>query len=91
MLDKNISFKNFSIKKNRLINKKIFKIYNNLIKEKSELIQSLSNDYENSYSSGFIKSFKKIKNFIIIGIGGSILGTKAIYNFLNPRKKIYFH
>ena len=87
MLNKNISFKNFSIKQNRLINKKIFKIYNNFIKEKSELIQSLSNDYENSYSSGFIKSFKKIKNFIIIGIGGSILGTKAIYNFLNPRKK----
>ena len=87
MLNKNISFKNFSIKQNRLINKKIFKIYNNFIKEKSELIQSLSNDYENSYSSGFIKSFKKIKNFIIIGIGGSILGAKAIYNFLNPRKK----
>ncbi len=87
MLNKNISFKNFSIKKNRLINKKIFKIFNNLIKEKSKLIQSLSNDYENSYSAGFIKSFKKIKNFIIIGIGGSILGAKAIYNFLNPRKK----
>ena len=40
-----------------------------------------------------IKKFKKFKTIIIIGMGGSILGSKAIYSFLKYKikKKIYFY
>ena len=39
----------------------------------------------------FLSKITKFNNFRIIGIGGSILGAKAIYKFLNPlRKKFEF-
>ena len=39
----------------------------------------------------FVKKFKNIKNFRLIGMGGSILGAKAIYKFLEPSfKKFQF-
>jgi len=39
-----------------------------------------------------IKKFSNYKNIIIIGMGGSILGTKSIYSFLNKKikKKVFF-
>ena len=40
-----------------------------------------------------LKKYSKFKNIIIIGMGGSILGTEAIYDFLNLKikKKINFY
>ena len=39
-----------------------------------------------------LKKFKKFKTIAIIGMGGSILGAEAIYNFFTKKnkKKIYF-
>ena len=39
-----------------------------------------------------LSQFKKFKNIAIIGMGGSILGTEAIYNLFQfkVKKKIYF-
>ena len=87
MLTKNINFKNFKLKKN---SKKIGKDLKILLKEKSVLIQSLSPSYKNSYSKKLISKIKKHTNIRIIGMGGSILGTESIYNFLRHKIKKNF-
>ena len=87
MLTKNINFKNFKLKKN---SKKIGKDLKILLKENSALIQSLSPSYKNSYSKNLISKIKKNTNIRIIGMGGSILGTESIYNFLRHKIKKNF-
>ena len=60
----------------------------------NEVINSLKSNYKYSYSQKFINKFKnKFSSLKLIGMGGSILGTKAIYSFLNHKvkKKIYFY
>ena len=89
MLTKNINFINFRIKKkSKLITKKLKSIF----KENNQVIKSLSNKYKNSYNINNLKFFKKELDFRIIGMGGSILGANAIYDFLkkNIKKKFYF-
>ena len=88
MLTKNISFKNFRLKK---YSKKIKKDFDILLKENNEIIKSLSQSYINSYNKKDILKFKKYFNVRIIGMGGSILGTESIYTFLkNKIKKSFF-
>ena len=93
MLTRNVRFINFksSIKK-KLINKKIktIKVENFIIKY--PLLQSFTKNYKSSYTQKDIKKLKKFKNFNLIGMGGSILGTEAIYQFLNKKvnKKFNF-
>jgi len=76
MLTKNINFKNFNLKK--------------LIKEKNTILNSLSTNYKNSYSKKIILNSKNYKNVRVIGMGGSILGTEAIFDFLRPKIKKSF-
>ena len=91
MFKKHILFKNFLIKKNKATYNKVQNHYYNIINEKSEVISSLDKKYKDSFSKKIVKKFIKIKNVILIGMGGSILGAKAIYSFLNPvNKKFYF-
>jgi len=88
MFGKNIKFKNFDLKKKNFNKKKqISDIYKNLIKEKNEVILSLDKSYKNAFSKKIVKKLKKINSILLIGMGGSILGTKAIYKFLNPKNK----
>ena len=92
MLSKYIRFKNFS---NRSNNKYISKIFLNLKKNyyinKVKVLNSLSHNYKYSYNKKIIKKYKNFRYFRIIGMGGSILGSKAIYQFLNYKiKKIFF-
>ena len=82
MLTKNINFKNFSLKK---INKIIQKDLKKLLKEKNKILDSLSTNYKNSYSKKNILNSKNYKNVRVIGMGGSILGTKAVFDFLRPK------
>ena len=85
---KYIEFKNFNLKIKRIKNRqKISNILKKLIVEKHEVISSLSYKYKDSFSKKIIQRLKKIKNVLIIGMGGSILGAKAIYKFLNPKNK----
>ena len=89
MLTKNINFKNFKIKKKNFFLKNEL---NKLLKNDSQLIRSLSTSYKNKYN---IKKINKISSRLdlrIIGIGGSILGSRAIYDFLQKKikKKIIF-
>ena len=89
MLTPRINFTNFKIKINNLRIKKELK---NLLQQNSEIIKSLGLNYSYSYNKTKLKKFKRKKFFRIIGIGGSILGTKAIYYFLKKKinKKFLF-
>ena len=90
MLTKNINFKNFRLNKNNLKVKKDFKI---LMEEKNPVIESLGVFYKNSYNNKLISTFKNLKNFKVIGMGGSILGAESIYDFLKHKikKKFFFY
>ena len=86
-MEPNLIFKNYKVKKN--LNGKI-KLNNFLNKINNlqwpKFFNSYKNSYRYSYSENLIKNYKKFKNINVIGMGGSSLGTKAIYNFL--KKKI---
>ena len=89
MLTKYIKLKSFNKTISKEIIKKKLKL---IINDKSQLIKSLSKEYKDKYN------FKKIKNFFgkndvrLIGMGGSILGSQAIYYFLEEKikKKFFF-
>ena len=90
MVSKNIKLKNFNFKINNGRIKKDLKI---LLKEDNEIINSLRPSYKYRYDKKLIDKYKKNFFLSIIGMGGSILGTKAIYDFLRNKikKKITFH
>ena len=56
------------------------------------LLESYEKNYEFDFSTTMVKKFSKYKNIIVIGMGGSILGTKSIYTFLKKkiRKEVFF-
>ena len=91
IFSKNIEFKCFQKKRNSNLIKKNLSL---LIHQKNnEVINSLKLNYKYSYSKKFLNNLKKKYNKIrLIGMGGSILGTKAIFNFLDfkSKKKLYF-
>ena len=88
MLTKNISFKNFKVRKNTRKIKNDLKL---LIKENNSIIKSLSPYYKNNYSKKLISKLKRNKDIRVIGMGGSILGTEAIYDFLKDKIKKNFY
>tara|TARA_B100000795_G_scaffold262368_1_gene240232 strand:- start:2356 stop:3510 length:1155 start_codon:yes stop_codon:yes gene_type:complete len=88
MLTKNINFKNFRLNKS---NNKIKKDLKLVLKENNNILKSLRPDYKNNYNKKTILRFKKYTNIRVIGMGGSILGTESIYNFLKHRIKKEFH
>ena len=89
MLSKNINFKNFNHKP---INKKLKKQFSDIINTNNETLKSLTTEYKYHYKKKLIKKFKKEKVLKIIGMGGSILGTQAIHDYLKKKikKEIFF-
>ena len=94
MLHKNIFFKNYLIKRKKRISK-IKKIYSNLINEYKNnnipLFSSFAGYYKFAFKKNILQKFKNKKNIVIVGVGGSILGSKAIYSFLQDKIKKKFH
>ena len=93
MITNNLKFNKFKIKKNKTLKiklKKILQDKNFFINYK--LLKTLKKNYLYSYNLNKIKEFKNINNINIIGMGGSILGTQAIYSFLKfkIKKKFFF-
>ena len=87
MLTRGIYFKNFIINKNlQPVKKKLV----SLINSKNEILNSLSQNYKDNFTKKFSTKFKRTSNFRIIGMGGSILGTQAIYQFLKKKIKKNF-
>ncbi len=87
MNSKNILFKNFQINKKTT---KIKKILTKILKEDNKIINSLSKNYSDSYIKKSLSKYEGFKNVRIIGMGGSSLGTKAIYSFLKHKIKKNF-
>ena len=89
MLTSNIDFKNFKIRKKNYNLRKSLRL---ILKEKNFIISSLGREYKSNYDKKLLEKYKKNLNFRIIGMGGSTLGTQAIYDFLNKKidKKFYF-
>ena len=59
---------------------------------KIPLLESYEKDYKFDFSKSTVKKFSRYKNIIVIGMGGSILGTKSIYSFLKRKikKNVFF-
>jgi len=92
MLTKNIKFKNFLTKTKKF---NIKNITNKLIKNyylgKEKILISLSKNYKYSYDKNLVNKYKKFNSFRLIGMGGSILGAEAIYDFLQHKIKKNFY
>ena len=87
MLTSTIKFKGFEVKKKYKIVNKLFKL---LLKQKNEVIKSLGEGYNSSYKKKNLNKYKKFQDFRIIGMGGSTLGSQAIYDFLRDKTKKNF-
>ena len=98
MLNKNIFLKNFSFNSQKFYrnlskSKKVYKIFESDLKNFDiPLLKSYEKNYTFGFSQKTIKKFSRYKNIIIIGMGGSILGAKSIYFFLQPKikKQVFF-
>ena len=83
------NLKNVSIKS---LSKKFDKIFLEIskdLKDSKKTLNVLNNKLKLNLN---INKFKKYKKIAIIGMGGSILGSEAIYNFFKNKikKKVYF-
>ena len=75
--------------------KKFEKIFENILKNipyPNNNLNVLSKNFNFNFKKNEIEKFKKFKKIAVIGMGGSILGTEAIYGFLKHKikKKVYF-
>ena len=88
MYNKSIIFKNFNLKtKNINKLKDIFNTLKKLLNENNQIVNSLKKSYKDSYKKKSILKLKKFNHIKLIGMGGSILGARAIYDFLKPKSK----
>ena len=94
MFSKKIKITCFNLKKRN--NKKIKNIFSIILQKndpKYRIIDTFSNNYQNSFNKKKITRYKKYKTISIFGLGGSSLCIKAIYDFLKNKikKKVYFY
>ena len=100
MNNKKIIYRN-NIQKKHLdltLSKRFNKRYPNVIKDifsnlntRKDTFHSLSENFKLNFKIKDLDKFKKFKTIIIIGMGGSILGSEALYYFLkNKIKKEFF-
>ena len=66
---------------------KDLKKINSDIEDPLNLIHLLNSDYNFNFDIKDLKKFKKFNTLVIIGMGGSVLGSKAIYYFLKKKIK----
>ena len=89
----NIFFKSFNNKVRYSRKKKLIKILKKINRQEiPEFIKSYKKNYVYNYKKNIINKYKAINNIKIIGMGGSSLGIKALYNFLisKVKKKVIF-
>ena len=91
-----IFFTNNLVKKIKLGNiskskKKFLELKKEYENAKLPLLSTFEKSYQADYSSRLIRILKKKKNIVLVGMGGSILGAKALYSFLKHKiKKTFF-
>ena len=86
-ISRNIYLKGFKYKNNN----KIKKILKKLLNEKNPVINSLGKYYKYSYNKNLLLNLKKYSKINLIGMGGSSLGARSIYNFFKTQIKKDFH
>ena len=84
---KYINTKYGNLKKNYL---NIFKNIATNIDNSKDTFHSLSKNFKFNFKLNNLKKFKKYSRVLIIGMGGSILGSEAIYGFLEKKIKKEF-
>ena len=97
MKKKNLIIKNSFHKSD--FNKKFIRDFENIKKEifkstndTKKIWNIFSDHFTLNFKTKDLVKFKKFKNIVVIGMGGSILGTESIYFFLKKKikKKFYF-
>jgi len=95
LLKDNIKSKHLTASFSSQLSKKIRKIFvdiNNEIKNNNKTLNVLDSKFQFNFKIKDLDRFKKFQTIAIIGMGGSVLGAEAIYNFLERKikKKVYF-
>ena len=94
-LKNNIQSENLKSSSSRYLSKKFEKIFLEIkrdIKDVKKTIHILDDKLKFNFKTRNLKKFKNFKTIVLIGMGGSILGSEAIYNFFKKKikKKFYF-
>jgi len=90
---KNISIdylKNKSMKKNKKIVLEFLEKIKKNIHITKDIFHTFSKNYKFDFRDRELKKFKKFKSIVVIGVGGSILGAKAIHSFMEHKVKKNF-
>lgn len=96
MIAKNHISKNiFNKKTTKKLKEDFNKIFNQILADittSGKTLNVLNKDFIFNFKQKDLNKFRKFKSIAVIGMGGSILGTEAIYNFLGEKikKKVYF-
>ncbi len=90
-----IPIKNFSKKPLKTFKKNYPKILRKIkedIEDNLKTLNVLNSNFKLNFNVKELKKFKKYNNIVIFGMGGSILGSEAIHDFLKEKikKNIYF-
>ena len=94
-LKNNIKTKNLKKGLPRILSRNFDKVFFSIkkdIKIKGKTLHVLDKKFKLNFKTKDLKNFKKFKSIAIIGMGGSILGAEAIYNFLGSKinKEVLF-
>ena len=57
------------------------------ISRPNNLFNSYNKNFKLNFSTSDLNKFKKFKTVVVVGMGGSILGSEAIYNFFEKKIK----
>lgn len=80
--------------KKKILSKKLNHIFDEIknYEIEDQTLSVLKKNFNFNFNYNQLKKFKKFKSIALIGMGGSILGSEAIYGFLQKkiRRKIYF-
>ena len=101
MINKNLILENYirvenlnseSLKKFKIKFEKIFASIKQDVKDIKKTLNILDSNFNFNFKIKNLNKFKKYKTIAIIGMGGSILGAEAIYQFLGKKinKEVYF-
>ncbi len=95
MISNNNIDKNFlSLKKNKILSTDFQNTFKEIlfdINNDHKTLHILNKSFSLNLDEKNLKKFKKFKDIVIIGMGGSILGSEAIYSFLEKKIKKNFY
>ena len=85
-----IEFKNLKISSKSKSAKKFDRVFSNIktdLKNSKKTLNILDNKFKFNFKITDLNKFKKFKTIAIVGMGGSVLGAEAMYNFFGSKIK----